>query len=95
MSDIGMTFQQLKERLGTNITQEELVKTADTLEVAVPLRERVFFKNHKPKSAKEEVGFVVIPNPTAASSRSLWVRKTEFPALLASLNEFAKDKGLV
>lgn len=93
MSDnSGMTFAQLRERLGPTVNQEELVRTADTLKVAVPLRERVYVKRHRPKGADSDIDFVVVPNPVGG--RSLWVRQSEFPELLASLNAFAEASGL-
>jgi hypothetical protein len=88
----GMTFQQLKERLGPSVTREELLKTAKTLSVQVPLRERIYTKTHRPKGSEADIDFVVVPNPVGG--RDLWVRKSEFPALLADLNAFAQDIGL-
>lgn len=88
----GMTFGQLRERLGPSVSQEELVRTADTLKVTVPLSERVYVKRHRPKNSDSDIDFVVVPNPVGG--RDLWVRKSEFPALLASLNAFAEATGL-
>jgi len=95
MNDVGFTFEQLKERLGSTTTHEQLLAAARSLKVATPLNERIYEKQHKVSGDETPTAFIVVPNPTANDSRrDLWVRKSEFPKLLAHLNNFARENGL-